>query len=230
MNERDQRAVRAGPRDVVDQPDAARFQAFQRGGDIVDAERDVVKPGTPLRRGLAIGIAGRRLQEFERRSPAAMKWARTRWEATSSGARPRGQARPDRTSRPRRCRRRRSRCDPGPGRPGRPDAVDCSRARRNVSSAAHGSSSRSPMRSSTADSAVESSTDSSTCCTNLEDSSSRPGTRPAHAAGAAGWRRPNGPGTRDRIEERMPLPRRGLGLHDRRTPLPLLKLCSPSIA
>ena len=70
MNERDQRAVRAGPRDVVDQPDAARFQAFQRGGDIVDAERDVVKSGAPLRQVFRDrGIVSRRLQQFERRSP-----------------------------------------------------------------------------------------------------------------------------------------------------------------
>src|SRR5262245_42282279 len=71
MDECDPRAVRAGPGLVVDQPDAARFQAFQRGGEIVDAERDVVKPGTAFRKVLRNrGIAGGRFQQLERRPSA----------------------------------------------------------------------------------------------------------------------------------------------------------------
>ena len=48
MNEGDQRAFGAGPRALVDQPGAARLQLRQRGGDVLDAEGDVVQPRAAL--------------------------------------------------------------------------------------------------------------------------------------------------------------------------------------
>ena len=45
MNERDERAMRAGPRDLVDQPDAVGFETIERRRDVVHAQRDVMKPG-----------------------------------------------------------------------------------------------------------------------------------------------------------------------------------------
>src|SRR5262245_14107608 len=42
VDERDERPVRARPRRLVDQADALFLQARQRGGDVVDAQRDVV--------------------------------------------------------------------------------------------------------------------------------------------------------------------------------------------
>ena len=58
-------------------------------------------------------VGAGRLEQFERGCPDGMKCARTRCDATSSGARPRARARRDRTRAPRRCPRRRCRRDRG---------------------------------------------------------------------------------------------------------------------
>ena len=158
-----------------------------------------------------------------------MKWARTRWEATPPELDLEAKRVPIEPQAPRRCRRRRSRCDPGPGRGAdrtlwtarghgetclrRPSAIqlpvaDAIEHRRQARRIEHRLFYVSHESSRTAAPGT--------------------GTRPAPAAGAAGWRRRNGPETRDRIEQRIDaLPRRGLGLHDRRTPLPLLEAVQP---
>ena len=48
MDERDQRAVRAGPRRFVDQADAFFLQPGEDGADVVDAQGEVVNTGSPL--------------------------------------------------------------------------------------------------------------------------------------------------------------------------------------
>ena len=48
MNEGDQRVVRARPRLVVDQPDAAGLEPREHRRDVVDPERDVVQAGAAL--------------------------------------------------------------------------------------------------------------------------------------------------------------------------------------
>ena len=79
--------MRAFARLFVDQPDAFRLQPRERGADVVDAEREVVQAGT------ALGDVFRDRRVFGSRpsnsiadSPAGMKCARTRCDATSSGA------------------------------------------------------------------------------------------------------------------------------------------------
>ena len=68
MDERDERAVRAGPRLLVDQPHAARLQLRERRVDVVDAQRDVMEPGPALLDELRDRRVGRgRLEQFERR-------------------------------------------------------------------------------------------------------------------------------------------------------------------
>ena len=48
MNERDERAFGAVARLVVDEFDAARLELSQRGANVVDAQRDVMKAGAAL--------------------------------------------------------------------------------------------------------------------------------------------------------------------------------------
>src|SRR3954466_402158 len=68
MNERHERPVRAWTGSVVNQSNTALLQPRERSDDIVDPQRDVVKPWTALRRVLGDrrGVVGR-LQKFKRR-------------------------------------------------------------------------------------------------------------------------------------------------------------------
>ena len=68
VNERDQRAFGAGPRLLVDQPDAARAQVRERRLDVVDAQRDVMQAGAALLDELRDRRVGRgRFEQLERR-------------------------------------------------------------------------------------------------------------------------------------------------------------------
>ena len=88
MDERDQRALGTRPRLLVDEPHAARPQLRERGADVFHAQRDVMEPRAALlRRTSRSPNRRRRLEQFERRTPPiGMKCARTRCDATSSGA------------------------------------------------------------------------------------------------------------------------------------------------
>ena len=68
VDERDQRAFRARPRRLVDQPHALRLQLRQRRRDVVDAQRDVVDAGPALLDVLRDRRIGRRrFEQLERR-------------------------------------------------------------------------------------------------------------------------------------------------------------------
>ena len=67
MDERDERAVRAGTRLGVDETHAARGQVRQRRAQVLDAQRDVVEPGSARldeRRNRRVGRGG--LEQLER--------------------------------------------------------------------------------------------------------------------------------------------------------------------
>src|SRR5687768_6446585 len=66
MNERHQCALGASPRLLVDEPDAAYTELFERGLNVVHAQRDVVKPWSALLRvARDHGIAARGLEQLE---------------------------------------------------------------------------------------------------------------------------------------------------------------------
>src|SRR5829696_8115507 len=66
MDERHQRAVRAGARLLVDQAHAVRLEPSQRGGDVVDAQGNVVRArSAPSKIFHNRRIVARRLEELE---------------------------------------------------------------------------------------------------------------------------------------------------------------------
>ena len=72
VDERDERAMRAGPRGLVDQANAPGFQAVERFLDVVHAKREMVEPRPSLFEELRNRrVRSRRLQELERRLACA---------------------------------------------------------------------------------------------------------------------------------------------------------------
>ena len=68
VHERDAGAVRAGPRRLVHEPNAARLQLGERGRQIVDGQRDVMQPfAAPLDRSRDRRVRRRRLEQLDRR-------------------------------------------------------------------------------------------------------------------------------------------------------------------
>src|ERR671911_2632403 len=68
MDERDQRAVGARPRMLVDQPDAVRLEPRQGRREVVDPQRDVVQArATPLEIPGNRRVLAGRFEELERR-------------------------------------------------------------------------------------------------------------------------------------------------------------------